>query len=214
VEDSGLGMEPGTAAHAFEPFFTTKPRGTGSGLGLATVYGLVKQSNGFIWIESNPGVGTRVHVLLPVEGVPKSQVDSGITPAAPAREPSAPRVLLVEDEPAVRDLLLQALVRNGFEVIAAASAEEALPFARRPFELLLSDVSLPGMSGVQLAREVSRMAPTVRVLLMSGYAREDFVTGNSGAEDWPFIGKPFTTRAIIERLRALLAPEMGQRVVS
>ena len=214
VEDSGLGMEPGTAAHAFEPFFTTKPRGTGSGLGLATVYGLVKQSNGFIWIESNPGVGTRVFVLLPAEGAPRSQVEPLAGGVAPAREPSAPRVLLVEDEPAVRDLLAQALGRNGFEVTTAATAEEALPLIRRPFEILLSDISLPGMSGVQLAREVSRAVPTTRVLLMSGYARDEFLTGDHAGGDWPFIGKPFTTRAIVERLRALLGPAMGQRVVS
>ena len=215
VEDSGLGMEPGTAAHAFEPFFTTKPHGMGSGLGLATVYGLVKQSNGFIWIESNPGVGTRVFVLLPAEGALRSHADllSGET-AAPAHEPSAPRVLLVEDEPAVRDLLAQALGRNGFEVMIAANAEEALPLTRRPFEILLSDVSLPGMSGVHLARQVSREAPAVRVLLMSGYARDELHTGTTAGDDWPFIGKPFTTRAIVERLRALLEPEMGQRVVS
>lgn len=217
VEDSGRGMEPGTAAHVFEPFFTTKPRGEAAGLGLATVYGLVKQSNGFVWIESTPSAGTRVFVLLPADGPLRSSTgaagDEGAV--APTRDASAPpRVLLVEDETAVRELLTDTLRRHGFEVVAAPSAEDALPLARRPFEILLTDVSLPGMNGVQLAREVSRTAPKARVLLMSGYARDEFLSGNQTSDDWPFIGKPFTTRAIVGRLRALLEPAKGQRVVS
>ncbi len=217
VEDSGLGMEPWTAAHAFEPFFTTKPRGTGAGLGLATVYGLVKQSNGFTWIESTPSAGTRVSVLLPADGPARSYADAerGGVAVTHARGTTAlPRVLLVEDEPGVRELLAEALRRNGFDVVATPSAEDALPLTRQPFEILLTDISLPGMNGVQLAHQVSRAVPKARILLMSGYAREEFLSDNHTIDDWPFIGKPFTTRAIVERLRGLLEPAMSQRVVS
>ncbi len=215
VEDSGLGMEPGTAAHLFEPFFTTKARGKGAGLGLATVYGLVKQSNGFIWVESNPGVGTRVVVLLPAVG-PARATDAGrqapVAATAAPRGGARPRVLVVEDEPSVRELLTYALSRHGFDVITVPSAEDAVPLLTGPFEVLLTDISLPGMNGVQLAMRARRTAPHLRILLMSGYAREEFLSGAEGADDLPFIGKPFTTRAIVERLRGLLQPAPRQDV--
>jgi PAS domain S-box-containing protein len=205
VEDSGPGMDAGAAAHVFEPFFTTKPHGTGAGLGLATVYGLVKQSNGFVWIESSPGVGTRAVVLLPVEGVVRPSEDAVVTATqSPERAAEAPRVLLVEDEPSVRDVLSLALARHGFLVTTVGSAEEALPMAGEPFEILLTDVSLPGMNGVQLAAHVRSTRPQTPILLMSGYAREEFISTSPSGYDWPFIAKPFTTRAIVDRLRSLL----------
>jgi two-component system cell cycle sensor histidine kinase/response regulator CckA len=206
VADSGPGMDPGTAAQVFEPFFTTKPRGTGAGLGLSTVYGLVKQSNGFVWIETSPGAGTRVVVLLPAEG-PVGEVADSLASAPIDTEtspPEAPRVLLVEDEPSVRDVLSIALSRHGFTVTTAASAEEAMPVDPAAFEILLTDVSLPGLSGVQLARHVLSARPATPVLLMSGYAREEVLLNTPGGIDLPFIAKPFTTRAIVERLRRLL----------
>ena len=205
VEDTGTGMEASFAARAFEPFVTTKPKGGGAGLGLATVYGLVKQSNGFVWVESAPQAGTRVIVLLPVDGNP-------VTAEAPAPAPAAaiardlPRVLLVEDESAVRELLSSALERNGFDVVTAGSAEEALTLASPSFQILLSDISLPGMSGVQLARQLRRTLPALRVLLMSGYARDEFAEGPNALDDLPFIPKPFATRTVVERLRSLIEP--------
>ena len=211
VEDTGPGMDPQTASHAFEPFFTTKPKGGGAGLGLASVYGLVKQSNGFVWVESTPKVGTRVVVLLPVEGPAHAATNTpealrGFHPT-PAPSPSLPKVLLVEDESAVRELLSSALERNGFQVVTASSAEEALTLASPAFQILLTDVSLPGMSGVHLARQLRRSLPSLRILLMSGYAREEFTSGPNAADDLPFIPKPFATRTVVERLRALLEPE-------
>jgi PAS domain S-box-containing protein len=208
VEDTGTGMDPVLAEHAFEPFVTTKPKGHGAGLGLATVYGLVKQSNGFVWMETVPKAGTRVVVLLPVDATATIDAPAKTTPAAatviPA--PDLPRVLLVEDEGAVRELLSSALERNGFDVVTAGSAEEALTLASPAFQILLSDISLPGMSGVQLARQLRRNLPTLRVLLMSGYAREEFSSGPNAVDDMPFIPKPFATRTVVERLRSLIEP--------
>ena len=205
VEDTGTGMDAAFASRAFEPFVTTKPKGGGAGLGLATVYGLVKQSNGFVWVESAPQAGTRVIVLLPIDGNPTASESPAPAPA-PAVVRDLPRVLLVEDESAVRELLSSALERNGFDVVSAGSAEEALTLASPSFQILLSDISLPGMSGVQLARQLRRTLPALRVLLMSGYAREEFATGPNAVDDMPFIPKPFATRTVVERLRSLIEP--------
>jgi two-component system cell cycle sensor histidine kinase/response regulator CckA len=195
------------AERAFEPFVTTKPKGHGAGLGLATVYGLVKQSNGFVWVESAPKAGTRVVVLLPVDASPASDSPApAASPVVAIPAPDLPRVLLVEDEGAVRELLSSALERNGFDVVTAGSAEEALTLASPAFQILLSDISLPGMSGVQLARQLRRSLPSLRVLLMSGYAREEFATGPNAVDDLPFIPKPFATRTVVERLRSLIEP--------
>ena len=208
VEDTGTGMDAALAERAFEPFVTTKPKGRGAGLGLATVYGLVKQSNGFVWVESSTKAGTRVVVLLPVDASPQADGHPAMASAPPVSIPAQdlPRVLLVEDEGAVRELLSSALERNGFDVVTAGSAEEALTLASPAFQILLSDISLPGMSGVQLARQLRRSLPALRVLLMSGYAREEFASGPNAVDDLPFIPKPFATRTVVERLRSLIEP--------
>jgi two-component system cell cycle sensor histidine kinase/response regulator CckA len=212
VEDTGTGMDAALADRAFEPFVTTKPKGRGAGLGLATVYGLVKQSNGFVWVESAPKAGTRVVVLLPVDVSHGADgpAAAASTPVISIPGPGLPRVLLVEDEGAVRELLSSALERNGFDVVTAGSAEEALTLASPAFQILLSDISLPGMSGVQLARQLRRSLPSIRVLLMSGYAREEFSSGPNAVDDLPFIPKPFATRTVVERLRSLIEPAREQ----
>jgi two-component system, cell cycle sensor histidine kinase and response regulator CckA len=209
VEDTGTGMDAAFAERAFEPFVTTKPKGRGAGLGLATVYGLVKQSNGFVWVESAPSAGTRVVVLLPIDAsLTEAETRPSVAKAPHVSIPAAelPRVLLVEDEGAVRELLSSALERNGFDVVTAGSAEEALTLASPSFQILLSDISLPGMSGVQLARQLRHSLPSLRVLLMSGYAREEFASGPNAVDDLPFIPKPFATRTVVERLRSLIEP--------
>ncbi len=201
VEDSGPGLDAEATAHAFEPFYTTKA--TGDGLGLPAVYGLVKQSHGFVWIESARGGGTRVVLLIPANG-PATAVSDAPSPAPLRAVPpleARPHVLVVEDEGSVRELLAGALERNGFTVTAVPSAEDAIGFAPGTYDVLLSDISLPGMSGVDLAKRILRAAPDARVLLMSGYAREEYLTPS---DDLPFIGKPFTTRAIVDRLRSVL----------
>jgi PAS domain S-box-containing protein len=202
VEDSGPGLDVEATTHAFEPFYTTKAGG--DGLGLPAVYGLVKQSHGFVWIESAPTGGTRVVLLLPADGPSTAATDATVGPVLRAVPPprSRPHVLVVEDESSVRELMSGALERNGFSVTAVGSAEEAVGFAPGTYDILLTDISLPGMNGVDLARRILRAAPTAKVLLMSGFAREEYLTP---ADDLPFIGKPFTTRAIVDRLRSILA---------
>jgi two-component system cell cycle sensor histidine kinase/response regulator CckA len=208
VEDTGTGMDAAFAERAFEPFVTTKPKGRGAGLGLATVYGLVKQSNGFVWVESSPNAGTRVVVLLPIDSSHATDIAAPVkVPAISIPAPDLPRVLLVEDEGAVRELLSSALERNGFDVVTAGSAEEALTLASPAFQILFS---LPGMSGVQLARQLRHRLPSLRVLLMSGYAREEFASGPNAVDDLPFIPKPFATRTVVERLRSLIEPAREQ----
>jgi PAS domain S-box-containing protein len=198
VSDSGAPLGTEAREHVFEPFHG----GGGSpDLAVASAYGLIKQSQGFAWVEPGPAGGTCVVVLLPaaVSVLGQAAAVSGLRAVPPAA--SRTRVLVVEDDPSVRELLVETLQRNGFSVHAVGSAEEAME--RRPdaFDVVLTDISLPGMNGVELARWLRRTAPAVTPLLMSGYAREEFLTT---ADDFPFIGKPFTSSAIVERLRAVI----------
>jgi PAS domain S-box-containing protein len=199
VVDNGIGIPADVLPHVFEPFFTTKPPGEGTGLGLATVYGVVKQSGGFIWMDSLQGQGTRVTILLPpVEAV----VPEPMTAPPPGSDSAV--VLLVEDEDAVRELLVTVLERAGFEVHAASTAEEALEVERRRrFDVLLTDVLLPHVTGPELAREIRRRAPHMRVLFMSGYAGDTLDAAESGGPR-AFIQKPFSSRALVARVRELL----------
>jgi two-component system cell cycle sensor histidine kinase/response regulator CckA len=201
VMDTGRGIAPNVLPHVFEPFFSTKEAGPGTGLGLSTVYGIVKQSGGFVWIDSEPGAGTRVTILLqpaqPVHATP---------PAPPRAVANVPRVLLVEDEDAVRMLLTAVLERNGFTVRNARSAEAALEtLADEPFDVLLTDVMLPGMNGPELARHARRDAPDLRVLFMSGYAGDALSSIAELRDERAFIQKPFGSRALIARIHSLLA---------
>jgi two-component system, cell cycle sensor histidine kinase and response regulator CckA len=205
VSDTGIGMAAEAAAHLFEPFYTTKPRGIGAGLGLSMVYGVVKQSDGFVWIDSSEGGGTCVTLLLPAaeSGTAADAARVRLPEAEHAPERAVPRLLMVEDEDAVRELLIETLTEDGFDVVAVSTAEEAVALADQPFEILLSDVGLPGMSGVELARHFAGLRPDMRILLMSGYAGDDF-TGTPKFEGWSFLRKPFSPRAAAARLRELL----------
>ncbi len=203
VKDDGVGMTDEVKSHAFEPFFTTKPRGKGTGLGLATVYGIAKQSGGQVTVRSAPGAGAELEVLLPA--VQEEVTDS----TAPARAATQPRgketILLVEDEPMLRRIVSEVLVASGYSVCTAGNADEALQLCQErmsrgePIDLLLSDVVMPGMSGRELSAKVRRLIPPVRVLLMSGY---DEYTGVGGGE--PVIGKPFTASALARHVRDAL----------
>ena len=199
MSDTGPGIAPDVLPHVFEPFFSTKGAGPATGLGLSTVYGIVKQSEGFVWIDSEPGAGARVTILLPPVEQPAAESSSAPPPAAPGR------VLLVEDEDGVRHLLANILDRNGFAVSSAPSAEAALEMLETTtFDVLVTDVMLPGMSGPELAREVRRRLPSMRLLFMSGYTGDAVPDVAEFGDERVFIQKPFGSRVLMARLRSLL----------
>jgi two-component system, cell cycle sensor histidine kinase and response regulator CckA len=206
VSDTGHGMAPDTLRHIFEPFFTTKPVGKGTGLGLATVYGVVKQSGGYVWAYSEPGQGTTFKVYLPV--------DYGSPPLDPTSPVPAPAqgeiVLVVEDEVSVREMASRALQRHGYAVIEAGSAREALKLIERndgDLSLLVTDVVMPGMDGSELAKLVGRIRPGLPVLFMSGYTDDEVVRRGLLDAGKPFLQKPFSPEVLIQRVAELL----GQR---
>jgi two-component system, cell cycle sensor histidine kinase and response regulator CckA len=196
VGDTGTGMDAATKAHIFEPFYTTKEVGKGTGLGLATTYGIVKQSGGHIWVYSEPGQGTTFRIYFP--DLTEKAKDVSETKPKLLRVAQSHQVLFVEDEPMLRSLTRRVLVDAGFEVLEAANATQALELAGRPevdLDLLLTDVVMPGMSGVELADELRRRLPRLRVLLMSGYAEEIILAEES---DYDFVAKPFTPQGLLD----------------
>jgi PAS domain S-box-containing protein len=204
VTDSGAGMTPQTLAHIFEPFFTTKDVGKGTGLGLATVYGIVKQSGGYIWVDSAPGIGSSFQIYLPrvEESVSKSTADA---PADNLR--GTETILLVEDADALRKLAHSFLTEHGFQVIVAANGEEALRVAEfhgRPIQLLVTDVVMPGMNGRVLADHLLAKQPKLKVLYISGYT-DSFIAGHGVLEEGTFLlHKPFTEEVLIRKVRDVL----------
>lgn len=205
VSDTGVGMSPGTIERAFEPFFTTKPKGAGSGLGLATVYGIVAQAGGATLIESQPGEGTAVTVLLPVTDSAPTTVASAATAAAPA--PTGETILLVEDEDLMRDVVARILIRNGYQVISANGGAQALDLAARhdgPIDLLLSDLVMPKMLGKEVAERLHRERPDTPVLFMSGYAQSVMAPDGEVEEGVVLIEKPFSEGALLTALRKML----------
>jgi signal transduction histidine kinase len=204
VIDNGSGMSDETRARLFEPFFTTKPRGQGTGLGLATVYGIVAQSGGSIEVESEPNRGSTFRVYLPSEAVAAPPVER---PVGERREGAAVSVLLVEDEPAVRELVRMILERAGFAITEAANPEqaEAMFASMRHVDLLLTDVVMPGSTGFDLFRTLVAQSPSLRVLFMSGYtdyAMFDRTISEHGAA---FIEKPFSADALVTKVRDVLS---------
>ena len=205
VADSGTGMDDSTRAHAFEPFFTTKPKGKGTGLGLATVYGIVDQSGGQIALETAPGRGTTFRIYLPEATLDH---DEAKPPQVAAREETGTEVLLlVEDNDSVREIAARALRRRGYTVHEASSAEEAVEWALqskvRP-DMLLTDVVMPGQSGPELARRLAEYYPSLRVLLMSGYTDAADEAQGAYLGGLPFLQKPFTASQLAERVRLVL----------
>ena len=207
IEDSGIGIEHAIRDQIFEPFFTTKSRSKGSGLGLSTVYGIVRQSGGDIEVHSEPGVGSRFRILLPrVDGEPTMVRATAESPGMPTGEET---VLLVEDEPAVREYLRSLLVRLGYSVVVAGDGVRALKVAsewRGRFDLLISDVVMPRMNGVELAHRLTGEHPGLRVLLISGHADkpEALMDGRLSEGLMDFLQKPFSSATLAQRVRRLL----------
>jgi signal transduction histidine kinase len=205
VADEGVGMSPDVQDKIFEPFFTTKERGQGTGLGLAAVYGAVKQLGGYIDVESQPGLGSTFTIYLPAtaDAVPIQQ--SAVSPLSSVGHET---ILLVDDEPGVRAFANEVLRRSGYHVIAVDSAEAALTFlekAEEPIQLLVTDLVLPGMNGHELAVRVARDWPRVRVLLMSGYAAQLGSLGDLLEPGVLLLEKPFSGQTLLTRTRELLA---------
>jgi len=205
VTDSGLGMDEATQAHLFEPFFTTKEVGKGTGLGLATVYGIVKQSGGYIWVYSEPGRGTTVKVYLP-------RVPGAAEPPLPAPEPPALRgghetVLLVEDAAPVRTLARRSLEACGYQVIDAADGPKALELSARhtgEIAVLVTDVVMPGMSGRELAERLAPTRPAMKVLYTSGYTDDAMVRQGVLNAGVAFLQKPFVPDSLARKVREVL----------
>jgi CheY-like chemotaxis protein len=200
-------MDPETQKHIFEPFFTTKEKGKGTGLGLATVYGIVKQSEGYIWVESAPGAGTSVKVYLPrVEAEPAAEELR--RPAVPEQLPRATEtVLLVEDEDMVRRMTREVLEGAGYRVLEASSGFEALRVSaghNGRLDLLLTDVVMPGMSGRELSERLAPVRPAMKVLYMSGHTDDAIFHHGVTQAGTGFLQKPFTPDALERRVRALL----------
>ncbi len=202
VTDTGCGMEPDVARRVFEPFFTTKPRGAGTGLGLATVYGIVTKAGGRVDLSSEPGRGTTFRVTLPAEDSP---ADEDAAVATIPEQGAGETVLLVEDEQAVRSVAALLLRDGGYDVLEAGDADEALALAEhRAIDLLLTDVVMPGRSGSDLASVLRDERPWLPVLYMSGYT--DDVTMRHGVQERKvaFVEKPFTRTTLLGSVRAVL----------
>jgi CheY-like chemotaxis protein len=205
VSDTGCGMDQETQARIFEPFFTTKAVGEGTGLGLATVYGIVKQSDGDIWVYSEPGQGTTFKIYLPeFAAEPWLATD----PAADVPSPrGSETVLVVEDEDGVRHLVLHQLEAAGYVVLVASNPGEArrvLENHHGPIDLLLTDIVMPGGSGHTLAQEITARRPETNVLYMSGYTPDVAVRHGILASTMAYLQKPFTTGALLKEVRTIL----------
>jgi PAS domain S-box-containing protein len=209
VSDSGFGMDEETQSHLFEPFFTTKEDGKGTGLGLPTVYGIVKQSNGHIWVYSELGRGTTFKIYLPRTDEAAEPIRREPTDDEPTR--GSETILLVEDEAVVRGLATRTLTESGYHVLQAANGEEATRACLRrggPIQLLLTDVVLPGgMSGRDIADRVATLSPETKVLYMSGYTDDSIVHHGVMEPGIAFIGKPFTPTALLHKVRQVLDDE-------
>jgi len=217
VRDTGVGMSPEVASHVFEPFFSTKAKSMGSGLGLSTSYGIVKQSGGHILVDTAPGAGTTFRIYLPRVGAPRDRLPEVM--AAQTPEKQIPRgtetVLVVEDKSDVRKLACRVLGQLGYQVLSASNAEEALDIGAkrgdRRIDLLLTDVVMPRTSGKRLADRLRGLCPDIAVLFFSGYAGDALIQRGALAEGMNFLPKPFSGRQLAEAVRRVLDAEKPRR---
>jgi PAS domain S-box-containing protein len=213
VTDTGSGMERETREHIFEPFFTTKEQGRGTGLGLATIYGIVRQSGGHIWLYSEPGQGTSFKLYFPRVEITQEEAQA---PAAPEARSASGLVLVVEDEPAVREYTTTVLERKGFRVVAVANAAEALAWLdteAEQIDALVTDVVMPGLSGPQLAKQIAERGQPLGLVLVSGYTEETLDLADLLARGAVFVAKPFTpldlSRAVTAAMTTPLVAARG-----
>jgi two-component system, cell cycle sensor histidine kinase and response regulator CckA len=209
VADTGVGMSPEVQARVFEPFFTTKPPGQGTGFGLATVYGIVKQSGGFVWVSSTPGKGSVFEIYFPSLEIRAEEVGDGRReiPAAGSGE----TILIVEDDGAVRGLARDVLFQAGYAVLDARDGEEALALTTRHLpsvDLLVTDLIMPGLTGRELALQLRTRFPRVRVLYTSGYTRAAALTTGVDPRA-PFLPKPFLPGTLLSKVREALTDSGG-----
>jgi signal transduction histidine kinase/CheY-like chemotaxis protein len=205
VTDTGHGMDRKTQLRVFEPFFTTKERGKGTGLGLSTAYGIVRQSGGHLWVYSEPGVGTTFKIYLPRTVDERANVAP--RPRTPRATTGTEHILLAEDDAQVRSAAVGILEHAGYQVVQAHNAEEALRLVGEGagrFDLLLTDVVLPQMSGVELARQLRRCLPELKVLCMSGYADDAVLRHGLLDADVAFLSKPLSADTLLSKVRQVL----------
>lgn len=204
VIDTGEGMDAATLEHVFEPFFTTKEPGSGTGLGLSTVYAIVQQANGLIDIRSAPGKGTTVKVIFPAVS---DEAGRDEPPAVPAGASGDETILLVEDQDMVRGMVRRVLEQHGYRVLEKTSGREALVLLGAPdsalVDLLITDVAMPGMDGIALADRVCELSPSTRVLLISGYS-EALHLADQEQHPYPFLPKPFSNEELGRVVRGIL----------
>ncbi len=210
VSDTGHGMDKETKSRIFEPFFTTKEKGKGTGLGLSTVYGIVKQSNGYVFAQSEPGAGTTFYVYLP-------RVEDAAEELSPAKSldnetDGSETILLVEDEESVRELVRITLVSRGYKVLEAEDGEAGLRVAesfKEPIDILITDVMMPGIGGRDLAKKLLALRPGVSVLYLSGYTEDAIMTQGASVPAIAFLQKPFSLQNLARKVREILRARPG-----
>jgi CheY-like chemotaxis protein len=204
VKDTGTGMDQETQSHLFEPFFTTKAKGSGTGLGLSTVYNIVKQSGGFVWAFSELGVGSTFTVYLPrVEAEAEASIPAGVVEEKRASE----TVLLVDDAAPVRMIVRRFLEMQGYQVLQASNGPDALRVSREhegTIHLMVTDVVMPRMSGRELAFQLASQRPEMKVLFISGHTEDAILHHGVLEKGMAFLAKPFTREALVSRVRRLL----------
>jgi CheY-like chemotaxis protein len=205
VRDTGMGMDRETQSRIFEPFFTTKEKGKGTGLGLSTVYGIVKQTNGYVMVQSEVGRGTTFHIYLPLtEGKAETHAATPPDMACGGSE----TILLVEDEESVRQLVRETLSAKGYKVIEGENGEAGMAAAARhkgKIDLVITDVVMPGMGGREMVKQLTAERPETKVLYLSGYTEDAIISNGSIESGTAFLQKPFTLQNLTRKVREVLS---------